>query len=123
MRYRRCCRELSLSNVDIAVAIDLSGSMASEDFEVGSGRVNRIDMAKAVLSKFIEKRRNHLARATPFSPVVNQHRASCLEYFGLKGRVSDVLDKIVAHGCLRIVSKKNVTHHSCPSPVQEAASD
>ncbi len=46
------------SGIDIAVAMDLSGSMASEDFEVGGGRVNRLDMAKAVLNKFIEKRPN-----------------------------------------------------------------
>jgi Ca-activated chloride channel family protein len=44
------------SGIDIAVAVDLSGSMASLDFEVGGHRVNRIDMAKMVLKKFIEKR-------------------------------------------------------------------
>ena len=38
------------------VAIDLSGSMASEDFVVGSERLNRLDMAKEVLKKFILKR-------------------------------------------------------------------
>ena len=44
----------------------------------------------------------HVARVSsfvgtlpPFSPVVNQYRALSLEYFGLKGRVGDVLDKIV----------------------------
>jgi Ca-activated chloride channel family protein len=44
------------SGVDIVVALDMSGSMASEDFEVRSGRVNRLNMARAVLKSFIEKR-------------------------------------------------------------------
>jgi Ca-activated chloride channel family protein len=47
---------VSASGVDIVVAIDLSGSMLSQDFVVAGKRVNRIDMAKAVLEKFIEKR-------------------------------------------------------------------
>jgi Ca-activated chloride channel homolog len=48
--------KVNASGVDIAVALDMSGSMASEDFTVGSGRVNRLAMAKQVLKKFIEKR-------------------------------------------------------------------
>src|SRR5258705_5744298 len=47
---------VSASGVDIVVAIDLSGSMLSQDFVVSGKRVNRIDMAKSVLQKFIEKR-------------------------------------------------------------------
>jgi Ca-activated chloride channel homolog len=50
--------KVSASGIDIAVAIDLSGSMASEDFQTGDGRVSRIDMAKVVLKKFIDKRPN-----------------------------------------------------------------
>jgi Ca-activated chloride channel family protein len=47
---------ITASGVDIVVAIDLSGSMYSEDFVVNGQRVNRIDMAKGVLRKFIGKR-------------------------------------------------------------------
>ncbi len=46
------------SGVDIVVALDLSGSMNAEDFEVKGERVNRLAMAKSVLKKFIEKRPN-----------------------------------------------------------------
>ena len=46
------------SGVDIVVALDLSGSMASEDFEVGNGRWSRVQMARTVLKKFVEKRPN-----------------------------------------------------------------
>ena len=48
--------QVKASGIDIAVAMDLSGSMASEDFEVSGGRLSRIAMAKTVLKKFIEKR-------------------------------------------------------------------
>jgi len=50
--------KVTASGIDIAVAIDLSGSMASEDFEVPGGRMSRVDMARSVLRKFIEKRPN-----------------------------------------------------------------
>ena len=50
--------KVKASGVDIVVAFDLSGSMASEDFEVRGQRVNRLDMARAVLKGFIDKRPN-----------------------------------------------------------------
>lgn len=46
------------SGVDIVVAFDLSGSMAAEDFEIRGERVNRVQMAKRVLEKFVAKRPN-----------------------------------------------------------------
>jgi Ca-activated chloride channel homolog len=42
--------------VDIVVAVDMSGSMVSEDFEVNGGRVNRFNMARSVLKGFIDQR-------------------------------------------------------------------
>lgn len=48
--------QVNASGIDIAVAIDLSDSMQSEDFVVSGNRVSRIDMAKSVLKKFIDKR-------------------------------------------------------------------
>jgi Ca-activated chloride channel family protein len=50
--------EIKASGIDIVVALDLSGSMASEDFMVNGDRINRIDIAKQVLSKFIDQRPN-----------------------------------------------------------------
>jgi Ca-activated chloride channel family protein len=44
------------SGIDIALAIDLSGSMESEDFELNRERVNRLQIAKDVMKKFIERR-------------------------------------------------------------------
>jgi len=48
--------KVSASGVDIVIAIDMSGSMQSEDFELNGEPANRLVMAKDVLKKFIEKR-------------------------------------------------------------------
>jgi Ca-activated chloride channel homolog len=50
--------KVTASGVDIVVALDLSGSMRSEDFEVRGKRVNRFNMARDVLKQFIDKRPN-----------------------------------------------------------------
>jgi Ca-activated chloride channel family protein len=50
--------KVSASGVDIVVALDMSGSMISEDFEVRGERINRFNMARAVLKQFIDKRPN-----------------------------------------------------------------
>ena len=57
-RFAKSTTEIKASGVDIVVALDLSSSMMSEDFEVSSGRINRFDMARQVLSGFIDKRPN-----------------------------------------------------------------
>ena len=48
--------KMRASGIDIVVALDLSGSMASEDFEIEGTRTDRLTVAKAVLEKFVEKR-------------------------------------------------------------------
>jgi len=57
-RLAKSTTEVKASGVDIVVAFDMSGSMISEDFEVRGERVNRFNMARAVLKKFIDKRPN-----------------------------------------------------------------
>lgn len=47
---------LRASGIDIAVAVDLSGSMIAEDFELRGERVNRLTMLKDVLGSFIAQR-------------------------------------------------------------------
>jgi Ca-activated chloride channel family protein len=44
------------SGIDIMVALDMSGSMVSEDFVVNGSRVNRFNMARSVLEGFIDQR-------------------------------------------------------------------
>lgn len=50
--------EIRASGIDIVAALDLSGSMISEDFVVSGQRVNRFNMARSVLKSFVDKRPN-----------------------------------------------------------------
>jgi len=49
---------IKASGIDIVVAIDLSGSMASEDFTENGKYVSRIDLSKEVVKNFINNRPN-----------------------------------------------------------------
>ena len=42
--------------VDVMLAVDISGSMLSEDFTLGSGRASRLDAVKAVVKEFVAAR-------------------------------------------------------------------
>ena len=57
-RLTKSTTEVKASGIDIVCALDLSGSMISEDFMVHGQRVNRVNMAKSVLKTFIDKRPN-----------------------------------------------------------------
>jgi len=57
-RLTKSTTEVKASGIDIACALDLSGSMKTGDYIVNRQQVSRIDMAKPVLEKFIEGRPN-----------------------------------------------------------------
>jgi Ca-activated chloride channel family protein len=57
-RLMKSAATVKASGVDIVVALDMSGSTISEDFVVRGGRVNRFNMARAVLKQFIDQRPN-----------------------------------------------------------------
>jgi Ca-activated chloride channel homolog len=48
--------EVTANGIDIVLALDVSGSMQALDFQINGQRVNRIEVVKAVVSKFIEER-------------------------------------------------------------------
>ena len=50
--------EITANGIDILLALDVSGSMQALDFKVEGRRVNRIEVVKSVVSKFIEERPN-----------------------------------------------------------------
>ena len=50
--------KVTASGIDIVVAIDLSSSMISEDFQLRGRQVNRLAIAKDVLQQFVGKRPN-----------------------------------------------------------------
>jgi Ca-activated chloride channel family protein len=47
---------VKVSGIDIAVALDLSGSMNTPDYEVNGQGVSRFNVAKSVLKNFVDKR-------------------------------------------------------------------
>jgi Ca-activated chloride channel family protein len=49
-------REVRSQGFDIVLAIDLSGSMLSEDYEKNGERINRLQAIKPVMQAFIERR-------------------------------------------------------------------
>src|ERR1700690_1854846 len=57
-RLLRSQTTVKASGIDIMVALDMSGSMVSEDFVVDGKRVNRFNMARSVLEGFIDQRPN-----------------------------------------------------------------
>jgi Ca-activated chloride channel family protein len=57
-RLLKSTTQVKASGIDIVVALDISGSMVSEDFVVDGQRVNRFDMARRVLKGFIDQRPN-----------------------------------------------------------------
>src|SRR5271170_918894 len=50
--------EVTAHGIDIVLGLDVSGSMQALDFQVDNRRVNRIEVVKSVVSKFIEERPN-----------------------------------------------------------------
>ena len=50
--------EVTANGIDIVLGLDVSGSMQALDFLVDGHRVNRIEVVKSVVSKFIEERPN-----------------------------------------------------------------
>src|SRR5580698_1327665 len=57
-RLSKSTTEVKASGIDIACALDLSGSMKTGDYIINGQQISRIDMAKPVLEKFIEGRPN-----------------------------------------------------------------
>src|ERR1700733_12554733 len=49
---------VTANGIDIVLGLDVSGSMQALDFLVDNRRVNRIEVVKSVVSKFIEERPN-----------------------------------------------------------------
>jgi Ca-activated chloride channel family protein len=48
--------EVTAHGIDIVLGLDVSGSMQALDFQIDNQRVNRIEVVKAVVSKFIDER-------------------------------------------------------------------
>ncbi len=67
--------------IDIVLSLDISGSMAAEDFKLGGRRSNRLEIIKKVVAEFIEGRKSDRigliafgARAYTVSPMTTDYR-------------------------------------------------
>jgi len=49
---------ITANGIDIVLGLDVSGSMQALDFEIDHQRVNRIEVVKSVVSKFIDERQD-----------------------------------------------------------------
>lgn len=50
--------QIQASGIDIMIALDVSGSMLTEDFSIGDQRASRVDAIKEITQRFIESRPN-----------------------------------------------------------------
>jgi Ca-activated chloride channel family protein len=57
-RQGKTISQVQASGIDIMLALDVSGSMAAEDFTIGGERASRLEVVKQVTQKFIEGRPN-----------------------------------------------------------------
>jgi Ca-activated chloride channel family protein len=48
--------KISTEGLDIVLAVDVSGSMAAEDFTINGKRLNRLEIIKSVVAEFIDAR-------------------------------------------------------------------
>ncbi|MGA9777493.1 MAG: VWA domain-containing protein [Limisphaerales bacterium] len=79
-RLTKSTMEVKASGIDIVVALDLSGSMNTPDYEVNGQRISRFNLAKSVLEKFVAERPDDriglvvfAARAFLASPLTLDH--------------------------------------------------
>jgi len=79
-RLVKSTTEVKASGIDIVVALDLSGSMNTPDYEVNGQRISRFNLAKSVLEKFVAERPDDriglvvfAARAFLASPLTLDH--------------------------------------------------
>jgi Ca-activated chloride channel family protein len=52
----KAATQIYTEGIDVMLAVDISGSMLSEDFAVDGQRANRLDAVKAVVRKFLDRR-------------------------------------------------------------------
>lgn len=79
--------------IDIAIALDLSGSMLATDF-----KPNRIEAAKKLTSDFIDERRNDRIGLVIFSKEAFTQCPLTVDYKVLKGLLSEVKNGMVEDG-------------------------
>ncbi|MDD5129036.1 MAG: VWA domain-containing protein [Candidatus Omnitrophica bacterium] len=82
--------KIQSEGIDIVLAIDCSTSMLAEDFKLGAGRQNRLEVVKSVVKDFIMGRRNDRIAIVAFAARAYTVCPLTLDY----GWLLDNLDRI-----------------------------
>jgi len=108
--------EVEASGIDILLALDVSGSMEALDFTIKGKPVNRIDVVKKVVKKFIDERPNDRIGLVAFagrpymvSPLTLDHQWLLQRLQGIRaGMVEDgtAIGSAIASGVNRLRDQK-----------------
>lgn len=82
--------KVTTEGIDIVLAVDISGSMLAEDFEIGSRRYNRLYVIKQVVKDFIHKRTNDRIGLVVFAGRAYTQCPMTLDY----GMLLQLLEKV-----------------------------
>ena len=82
--------KVKTEGIDIVLAVDVSGSMLAEDFEIGGRRHNRLYVIKQVVKDFIQKRTNDRLGLVVFAGRAYTQCPMTLDY----GMLLQLLEKV-----------------------------
>ena len=89
-RYGNERTRVTTEGIDIVLAVDVSGSMLAEDFEMGGKRYNRLYVIKQVVKDFIQRRTNDRIGLVVFSGRAYTQCPMTLDY----GMLLQLLEKV-----------------------------
>lgn len=84
--------------VDIVLAIDISGSMAAEDFTIKGRRVNRLEVVKDVVSNFIGGRKHDRIGLIAFSALAYTVSPLTIDYSWVRANLERIKLGLIKDG-------------------------
>ena len=84
--------------IDIVLAIDASGSMAAEDFQINNKRINRLQVVQSVVGKFIDGRQYDRIGLVAFGGLAYAVCPLTLDYNWLKTNLERITLDLVENG-------------------------
>ena len=108
--------------LDIMLAIDTSGSMRAEDFTAGVRSVNRLEVAKAVMSDFVSDRPHDRIGVVAFGSEAFTHVPLTLDHDTLVAVLKDIQIGIAGEGSTAVgsaiaVASKRLKDLEAPSKI------
>ncbi len=90
--------EVENKGYDIVLAVDLSGSMRALDFSTEKQRVNRLDVAKSVVSKFVRERKNDRIGLVLFGDYAYQYAPLTFDTVSIAKMLGDTVISMAGDG-------------------------